>query len=247
MMRIVLCAGLIFAASAAENPRFETVSIAPNRSGIDAYSGHLQMTPEPVTLILHNVSLKFCVQQAYSLKEYQVSGPGWIKSRKYDITTTLAPGTPLEQVWPALQTLLAERFKLAIRRERKELPVYSLTIAQDGPKLHATAGGYGGPLEFQPGSRRDRIGDRSGQSASGTLRLRNGSIAKFCAELSRYTNRPVLDSTGIAGTFDFELRYGKNGDTSAPISTALQQQLGLKLEPGKAAVDLLIIEKAVQP
>jgi len=86
-----------------------------------------------------------------------------------------------------------------------------------------------GALKFQPGIR-----DGWRETDSATLRLENASIADFCGDLSRNTKRPVLDATGIAGTFDFEMHYGKGGDTSAPaITTALEQQLGLKLEPEK--------------
>jgi uncharacterized protein (TIGR03435 family) len=250
----ILYAGLVVAPPAIAAPesapmftRFETVSIEPSHSTSGAYSGKVEArADQPVKLTLRNVSLKFCIQQAYSVKEYQIAGPGWIKNTTYNITATLAPGTSPDRVWPALRILLVERFKVSIRRETKELPIYALTIAKDGPKLQASADDDVGHLGFQPASPYG-MPFRSGENASGTLRLTKTSMEEFCGNLSRTTNRPVLDRTGIAGTFDFALRYGRRGDTSEPsIFTAVQRQLGLKLQPDKGAIDMLIVESALK-
>jgi len=180
--------------------------------------------------------LKRCVQQAYSVREYQVSGPGWIATAKYDIVATLSPGTAQDHVWPALQALLAERLKLSIRREKKVLPIYALTVGKNGPTLRAA--GEGGS---QAGASSHR------EHSSGALRLDHVSMAQFSETLSRDVDRPVLDTTGIAGTFDFDLEYAKNGDPAGPsIFTALQQQLGLRLERRKEPVEVLIVEGAVR-
>src|SRR5713226_1217395 len=100
MMRGLVCAGLVCAASAPELARFDTASIVPNRSSTQVFSIQVQSSPEPITLTMKNVSLKRCVQQAYSVREYQVSGPGWIATAKYDIVATLSPGTAQDHVWP---------------------------------------------------------------------------------------------------------------------------------------------------
>ena len=118
MMRVIVCAGLVCVASAAERPRFDAASITPNASSTQFFSVQVQSSPEPVTLTMKNVSLKRCVQQAYSVKEYQVSGPGWIATAKYDIVATLSPGTAQDHVWTALQALLAERLKLSMAGEK---------------------------------------------------------------------------------------------------------------------------------
>ncbi len=229
-------------AGSESNLRFDTVSIAPSRSTSRAYSGKVEAKLErPIQVILQNVTLLFCIQQAYSVKEYQILGPGWIKRARYDITATLPPGSAPDRVWPALQTLLAERFNVSIRRETRELPVYALAAAKQGPKLHPAVDGNRGPLKFQPGSREGGA-LQSGRSASGTLRLDSVSVPEFCAELSRTTTRPVVDRTGLPGLFDFELQYGGAGPS---ISSALQQQLGLKLAPGKGPVEMLIVDSAV--
>jgi uncharacterized protein (TIGR03435 family) len=98
-------------------PKFDSSSVTAGRSGSPGLSMHVQYVPQPITLTMQNVTLKFCLQQAYGLTEHQVSGPGWIRSRRYDVTATLAGGSQLDQVWPALQSLLDERFKLSLEHE----------------------------------------------------------------------------------------------------------------------------------
>ena len=246
-LRILVVEGALFGsllfADTQEVTRFERVTVAPSLSGNAGYSGRIHAEPgSPVTLTLQNVSLKFCLQQAYAVKEYQVTGPGWMRNARYDITATLPPGSRPEQVWQALRTLLAERLQVVIRREEKELPVFALTVMEGGPKLRAAEKHRPGALGFQPGSRED-MGLRERGNTSGTLRLNNASVPEFCGHLSRSLSRAVIDATGIAGNFDFQLRYG-NGD--GPIATALQRQLGLKLVPRKAPVEMLLVESAVR-
>jgi uncharacterized protein (TIGR03435 family) len=224
MRQIILFALLGCVAAAAEGPRFQTVSFTPNRSGSQAFTVKVQAKPDPVKLTMLNVSLHQCLQHAYSVKQYQVSGPAWVKSARYDIVATLPPGTAPDQVWPALQALLTERLQVSVRREQKELPTYALTVAKDGPKLQRPAGSS---ISADP-------------NPTATVRLDHASLEKFSDELSRKTNRPVIDATGIPGTFDFDLRY------SASLSSALQRQLGLKLEKRKAPVDILIVDHAVR-
>jgi uncharacterized protein (TIGR03435 family) len=212
------------------------VSVTPDHAGASALSAQVEARPgQPVKLTLQNVSLKFCVQQAFRVQEYQVSGPGWIKKANYDILATLPAGAAPDQVWPALQTLLAERFKLSFRREMKELPAYALTVATNGPKMRAaTAPSI--EIRFLPVSR------DGGRYSSGSLRPDRASIAEFCANLSKETHRPVLTHTGIPGFFDFELEYR----SVSAIPLALQKQLGLKLEPQKESIEMLIVEDAVR-
>jgi len=233
---------IFWAAAAALYPatlvsRFETASVTPSPSPIhNGYSAKIEGGPnQPATLTMRNVSLMFCIQQAYSVKTYQVTGPGWIKTARYDIVATLAPDAAPDQVWPALQALLAERLRLSIRRESKQLPVYILSVARGGPKLRAAASGPTGPVAFQPGTR-DGF-----SSNNGTLRVDSASMAEFCGNLSRVTDRPIVDGTGLSGRFEFDFTYDKNS-----ISAALQRQLGLKLESSKGAVEVLVVESALR-
>lgn len=237
-LRILVAMAALSSCAAAieQRPRFQTVTIARSRATDGGYSGRVHGEPgQPVTLTLQNVSLKFCIQQAFSLQEYQISGPGWIRNARFDITATIAPGTSVTGVWEALRTLLLERWELSVDRDKKEMVVYELAANGDGPKLKPGKGG-GSDMKFHPENRVRRT------NASGKVRMENSSIAEFAANLSRTTNRPVLDTTGIEGKFDFQLEYANRRE----ISRALEQQLGLKLQPGKKPVDILIVRSALR-
>jgi uncharacterized protein (TIGR03435 family) len=178
---------------------------------------------------MSNVTLKFCLQQAYGLTEHQVFGPGWIRNARYDVNATLPEGGQPEQVWPALQRVLDEHFKLSLRRETKVMPVYALTVAKGGPKLH--------PSEDHVEAGKPKRDD----SFTGTLNLRRVSMKEFCEDLSRRTDRLVVDETGISGEFDIALNYEASG---LSMFNAVQRQLGLKLEPRSKLVDVLTVQSA---
>jgi uncharacterized protein (TIGR03435 family) len=222
----------------AQNPNFETSSIALSHASGEAYSGRLEAKPGlPLTLTLQNVTLQFCIQQAYSAKEYEVAGPGWIKNTKYNITATLPAGTSIDRVWPALQTLLAERLQLTVRREERELTIYDMTVAKDGPKLVAAPGGGPG-LKFQPAGMKGR------SMGNNSVRLSRASVEEFCANLSSKVDRPVVDRTGLTGTFKFEFRF--KGESRAAVSRELEKQLGLTLAPATRTVSVLVVENALR-
>jgi uncharacterized protein (TIGR03435 family) len=132
----------------------------------------------------------------------------------------------------SVQALLAERFRLAIHREMKDLPVYALVAAKNGAKLRASIDDQQSPVLFAPPSR--LIGQGS-------------TMQGLALALGRPAGRPVIDKTGINGTFDFSLTYSRDdatADSEPSIFTALQEQLGLRLEPEKAQVETLIVDHA---
>jgi uncharacterized protein (TIGR03435 family) len=202
-----------------------------------------------------------------------VGGPTWIDSTYFDIAAK-ADGAPVgSMVGPMLQALLEDRFRLQVHREKKDAPVYLLTVAKGGPKLQATTKGtctvvdYNHPpAPLPPGQPRPRYcGSRSMQGKGGGLMLMNAygmTMAELAGErLPDFVGRPVLDRTGLDGMFDFQIEFlvelrRAGGDAAAepaaeisgvPIFTALQQQLGLKLESGKAPVSVLVIDRAEKP
>jgi len=123
-----------------------------------------------------------------------------------------------------LQTLLADRFKLAVRHEARELPVYALVVAKNGPKLRAAEGG---------------------SMSSGPSMLRGQvPLSELAHYLSPSLGRTVLDRTGLAGTFEIKLEWMPDEES---LFTAIQEQLGLRLESTKAAVDVLVIDRAEKP
>ena len=145
-MRIaILCAGLIvstcaaFGQGAAESPTFEVASVKPSEP---QPSGMMRVrmsggpgTPDPGQLTYTNVSLKNVLATAYEVNDYQISGPNWLDGQRFDIVAKIPQGAPKEQFQQMLQNLLAERFKLKLHHETKELPMYALVVGKGGPKL----------------------------------------------------------------------------------------------------------------
>lgn len=239
---------------------FEVSSIKPNKS--DDMRVMLRITPDGLSAI--GVPAKFLIEFAYNIKDFQVSGgPGWIDSEKYDIDAKMDESNieaikkmprdqAVEQRRLMLQSLLADRFKLKVTHSSKELPVYALVVAKSGPKLSQAAdtsapagAGPKGQLRFTPGE------------LTGT----GISISGLANQLSRELGRNVVDKTGLTGNYDFTLRWtpeqpaapGAAGDAPPPdssgpsIFTAIQEQLGLKLESQKGPVELLIIDSIERP
>lgn len=219
----------------AQLPVYDVISIKPNQSG-----GHPRIGAAPGgRLTATNVNLKLLIEYAYDLRGYQISGgPGWQESAGYDIVATVEhPVTPSLETRPyfqqLLQSLLADRFHLQVKLETKELPVYALTVGKDGPKLG------GGEKPRDPAAMRMRGGP--GQMIGERI---NTQILDEA--LSEVLGRPVVDKTGLTGFYDFKLEWTPDdSDTPGPsIFTAIQEQLGLKLEPQKAPVKVLVIESA---
>jgi uncharacterized protein (TIGR03435 family) len=171
------------------------------------------------------------VELAFGVNERQIqSAPAWLASERYDITATAKGGEKLthEQLKRPLQALLAERFKLATHRDTKETQGYALVAAKSGAKLKTSTNANPKPMILPNGLR-----------ASGV------PIAALAGMLALVTRRPVVDESGITGTYDIKLDYAPadGGDSSLPsLFTALQEQAGLKLEPRKLPVEILVID-----
>jgi uncharacterized protein (TIGR03435 family) len=188
-----------------------------------------------------NVTVKNCIRQAYHLKPYQVSGgPGWLSDDRYDVIAKAAGAASRSQVMLMLQALLADRFKLTFHFEEKEMPIYSLVIAKNGPKIKE--------------AKDDGNGLEIGGDPQHALSARNISMAQFAGTLSRLQelDHPVVDRTGLKGVFninlDFEAEDSASPDKAGPsIFTALPEQLGLKLETTKGPVQILVIDHVERP
>lgn len=229
---------------AAQPPAFEVVSIKPSN-----YQGGPLRIIARVTadgIDFSNVTPRLCIQRAYGVKPYQLTGPEWISTERYMIVAKAAGAIPEDKILLMLQTLLTERFKLAIHREAKEMPVYALV--QEWAK---TRRGHG------RGSNSDRFGwPRNG--------IRAGIHGATAGTVSRGLDRPVVDVTGLGGLYSFKLLWASDRPSrpavaaaglpeptdpeDAPsIFTALQERLGLRLEPRKAPVDVLVIDHIEKP
>lgn len=262
-------------------PAFSVASVKPDKSG----NGQTRFMYSPDGLQGTNVPLRELLREAYGVQDKQISGaPDWLNSERYDVELKLEKPATEEQLSQLdenqaaslrqhmLQALLAEQFKLAVHRETKELPVYTLVVAENGPKfpeIKTDDAGPGGPK----GQRMMQISRDGGQLAS-----QGTPMSLLVRLLSEQVGRPVLDKTGLTGNYDFALQWKpdpslvsptpmfkgfeggqlKNGqqedtgtssaESSKPsIFTAVQDQLGLKLEPQKAPAEILVIDHIEPP
>ena len=237
-IRIAAAAGLLLAAQPAA---FDVASVKPNKD----IRSRVSMTMSPGGILYTAVSLADCLQAAYGVKRYQVSGPDWLRAERYDITAKTANPTGEEQIKAMLQTLIAERFQLQLHREKKELPTFALQAGRNGPKLKPG----------DPGSPRNMTG---GPGALVFTSTSMQDLADFLSGLPPI-GRPVLDRTGLTGRFDFKLRLSAaTGDTAVEetkvavaggepsIFTDALDELGLKLDGQKAMIDMLVVDRATK-
>jgi uncharacterized protein (TIGR03435 family) len=193
------------------------------------------MDSSPGHFAMRNVPLRFALEWAYDLKDYQILGPEWIKTEeRYDIVAN-APGPASDdQMKLMLQALLTERFQMKLRRETRELSVYGLVPGKSAPKVKPPASG----------------GTPGLSGSQNAVLFHNQPISRLTFLLSRRMDRPVLDMSGLDGSYDFTVDIsGLNGfnpaaiDATGPsIFTAVQSDLGMRLESRKAPIDLLVID-----
>jgi uncharacterized protein (TIGR03435 family) len=197
-----------------------------------------------------NVTVKELIIFAYELKDQQLSGgPGWTGSETFNVEAKPESSAPPDQLKLMMRTLLADRFKLSMRRESKELSVYNLVIGKNGPKMTA--------------SHDSDVTRRNVRMGRGQIEAQQVSMATLADVLSKVSGRTVLDKTGLAAAYDLKLEWtpdagegpiiGDNpaaapSDSSGPsLFTAIQEQLGLKLEAQKGPVDVFVIERVEKP
>ena len=302
-----ICAVLVLAAGAAlgqasePGPAFEVASVKPaaplDASKIMSGQMHVGMRMDAARVDIGSMSLADLIRVAYRVKPYQVSGPDWMTSERFDVLAKLPEGASREQVPEMLQALLAERFKLTVHRESKEHAVYALVVGKNGPKLKESAPDADTPAGGVPTTTDDvnpqvRI---SGRGANTQVSVSGGQIGTahmsvgpdgtmhmeapkmtmgaLADTLSRFFDRPVVDLTELKGSYQVALDLsmedlrnaaraygmmapgmaaGRGGGARQPADAASDpagnsifeavQQLGLKLEPRKVPLDLIVID-----
>ncbi|MEO5926842.1 MAG: TIGR03435 family protein [Bryobacteraceae bacterium] len=224
---------------------------------------------DPRHVTYRSLSMKNLLMTAYDLPFGRISGPGWIETDRYDISASLPAGTTNAQLAVMLQNLLAERFHLVVRRETKEVTVFELVIGKNGPKLGSNLKAYVDDPNVTAGqSDKDGHpipppGGSSNLMQPGRRRVsaRKQPMARLATMLAAELDRPVIDKTGLVGDYDYVLEYaptgngafamleGKAGAAGATaeldlpsLQTAVQEQLGLRLESKRGPVEFLVVD-----
>jgi len=246
---------------------FEAASIKPNPSGgTGAFRFQFQPGGRFDGL---NLSLQSLVRNAYRLQPFQIiGGPSWFATATFDIVAKAAGNAAPEDMIEMVKALLTDRFKLKVHRETRELPIYELVLARSdgklGPQLKPSSvdcsdamRGAPPPTPPAPGAR-PTCGMRGSANSTGTTLTAGGAtLAQLASNLSNAAARTVVDKTGLTGGYDMDLSFIPDAtlrlaDVPATadrpsLYTALQEQLGLKLESAKGPVEVLVIDGAEKP
>lgn len=228
------------------NPAFEVATIKPSKPG------RLFISMGEMRFSTRDTTLADLIKFVYGVQDRQVAGPNWIRSDKFDIAAEPdVPGVPDGQQWKTMvQKLMADRFQLKFHWKPEDMSVYVLRVAKNGSKMH-----QGDPNGLPS----------IGFTQPGVLTVRNATMGDF-AQLMQMAmfDRPVVDQTGLQGRWDFvlkwsldESRFGGMGskvpppsdaaDAPPPLFTAIQEQIGLKLEAKKVPVPVLVIDHVEPP
>lgn len=256
------------------SPHFEVASIRaadpqtrlPNMQGGPG-------TPDPGRITYTSLSLSSLVSFAYDVPGDRISGPPWLATQRFDIQAKVPDGSTQEELRVMLQNLLAERFRLSFHRMKKEFQVYELLQAKSGAKLKPgtalddgkpTADGRGGLAGSNgfpvPPAHQTAQRSANGVAKMGANQVTMARFAQFLGIPAGFLssgNTPeiarVTDKTGLEGEFSFTLEYewpgpkppnADPGDLAPDLLTALQQQLGLRLNKTKQELDVLVIDRA---
>ncbi len=244
---------ILVASQLAAQPAFEVASIKRGRPdfgfsggchGIDSkYAPNQAVSAPPLgRCVINDARLSHMLGIAFQLHSMGLikAGPDWVMrgDDRFNVEAKVEDPTKATeaQLLEMLQALLIERFHMKFHRETKDMPGFALEVAKNGPKLRQTQGedvgwDYGGLGKSAPGQPM-------------MINVRKYSMPMFASLLTQF-GQPVVDKTGLAGTYDFTLSWD---ETNGPqLSTALQQQLGLKFESQKVPVSLIVIESAEKP
>jgi uncharacterized protein (TIGR03435 family) len=218
----------------ARGSSFEVATIRINRTGSIGDSEHYHAG----LLNMTNVTLKQCIRYGYEISEPQIlGGPSWIDDLRFDIVAKAdVPPADDFELLRMLAPLLAERFQLAVHHETRMLPGYALLMAKNG--IRATVS--------------DPSTKFSGNSTHTTMRVTGCTMQVLAIRLSAMLHRPVVDMTQDTRAFDFGLHWTPDGEVQTAsddgsLFTALQEQVGVRLDSRKVPVDVLVIDRAEMP
>ena len=236
------------------NPAFAVATIKPS----DPNNSNWALGTKGTHFFSVNTNVDDLISFAYGVHVKQIiGGPAWSLTDKFDVEgVPNAEGKPnRKQLESMVQGLLADRFKLLMHHDKRELAVYALTVGKNGPRLTKSAADSNAPSGY-------------GFGPLGTMKVMNMTIAAFASAMQRTVlDKPMVDQTGLADRYDFTLKWtpddsqfiqirgtginvpsgGDDPDTPPGLYTAIQEQLGLKLEPVKALADVIVVDHAEKP
>ena len=246
------------AAQPAQQLAFEVVSIRQNTSG--STGGGSGPGPGGIHTFT-NVLIRSVISLAYDVPSSRlIGGPGWLVTDRYDISARGKDAATRDETAQMLRAMLRDRFQLAARVEKRDLPVYHLLLARADGRL-------GSGMRQSPFNCRDPEARKKAyaaalpnsrivcglQDGAGSFTGGGVEVATIASVLTGASGRPVLDKTGLSGGFDVDLKWTPSlaSDAAPPdavsIFTAVQEQLGLKLESGTAPLDVLVIDRIERP
>jgi uncharacterized protein (TIGR03435 family) len=238
-MKITLLGFVATSSILAQRPAFEVASVKP--SAVVPFGQNININLGAIRhneLVLTNTTLCEMLRFAYALvSDEQVAGPAWIKNRevRFDVVAKGPAGATREQLLEMLETLLDERFEIAKHNEARVVGHYEMAIAKGGLKIHPS----------KPDAKDDLKYGR------GLLASQWMPMSRFTMLLSRQLRLPVIDTTGLSGAYDINIEWTQDEPNGAPseapgpsIFTAIQDQLGLKLEWRKSPMDVMVIDQA---
>jgi uncharacterized protein (TIGR03435 family) len=246
-------AQVVVVASAQPPAEFEVASVKP--AADNPGSGGSQGGPgtsSPGLFSARYTALSDLIRWAFDVKPFQFKAPDWTHSARFDLDAKVPQGASRSEFRLMLQRLLVERFGLRVHQQKQEMPVYTLVVGKSGSKLKET------PLKESPDSSDDSGAfDRSSVIARNdraTIRAVNEPMAYLITHLSSLVDLPVTDGTGLTGRYTFRISWTPAASIDASndlsvydsVSSALQAELGLKLERSKAVLDVLVVDSVAR-
>jgi uncharacterized protein (TIGR03435 family) len=273
MSRSLAVLAAIVLSAQTPRPAFEAASVKVNT----AHQGIVRVATLPTRFSAVNANLRLLLRYAYNLPDFRmIGGPDWIDTERFDIEAAAGGTVPFDEIRAMTRTLLEDRFALRSHTETRELPIYLLTLARRDGRIGDQIKPSGSeclPITPPPGAPPPPPpppggAPREGQNCPSMLGMgaisgRKLPLERLMATLSPYVNRVIVDRTGLSGTFDLDLRWLPDSlpyaagpgfappppadPTWPPLFTALEEQLGFKLESSRGPVDVLVIDGAGKP
>jgi uncharacterized protein (TIGR03435 family) len=217
-----------------QTPSFDVVSLKPNKTASNSSSS----STHNGILTGTNVSLRNFIMRAYGMLDYQISGPEWLQDERFDIAAKPPAGAGEKDFPLMMRSMLADRFKLQAHKDTKVFPVYGLVAEKNGLKAE--------PVKDEGGNNMN--------SSRGYFKCERCPMPAVAGWLARQMDRPVVDMTDLPGVYNLVLNFtpenaeplkeeGAKKEVYPPLLTAIQEQWGLKLEPKKAPLEILVIDR----